>query len=76
MALALEALKSGEPRELGLELARRALARAPPVLHDPPGSTIVLFPIAGMIGAGAAGECAEVLAWLADAAWRGGSLVG
>ena len=58
MVLALEALTSGEPRERGLELARRALAGAPPIPDEPTGSTIVLFPIAGMIEAGAPTECA------------------
>lgn len=76
MTLALEALTSGEPRERGLALARRALEGAPPVLHEPPGSTIVMFPVVGMIEAGAQAECAEVLDWLVDEAWRAGSLVG
>ena len=76
MALALEALTSGEPRDRGLALARRALAGAPPIRDEPAGSTIVLFPIAGMIEAGAHAECAELLDWIVDDARRQGSLVG
>jgi DNA-binding CsgD family transcriptional regulator len=76
MVLALEALTSGAPREPGLDLARRALAGAPPIRDEAAGNTIVLFPIAGMIEAGAYGECAALLDWLIDAARRDGSLVG
>jgi DNA-binding CsgD family transcriptional regulator len=76
MVLALEALTSGAPRERGLALARRALAGAPPLRDEPAGSTIVLFPIAGMIEAGAYPECAELLDWIVDDARRQGSLVG
>jgi DNA-binding CsgD family transcriptional regulator len=76
MVLALEALTSGEPRDRGLDLARRALAGAPPIHDEPAGSTIVLFPIAGVIEAGAYGEYAAVLDWIVDDARRQGSLVG
>lgn len=48
MVLALEALLSGEPRERGVGLARRALAGAPPIRDEPAGSTVVIFPIAGL----------------------------
>ena len=76
MVFALEALTSGEPRDRGLELARRALAGAPPVRDEPAGSTIVMFPIAGLIEAGAAAECIPVLDWIVDEARRQGSLPG
>jgi DNA-binding CsgD family transcriptional regulator len=76
MMLALEALTSGEPRDRGLALARRALAGAPPIRDEPAGSTVVMFPIAGMIEAGALDECMPVLDWTVDDAWRQGSLVG
>lgn len=76
MVLALEALVSGEPRDRGLALARRALAGAPPVRDEPAGSTIVLFPIVGLIEAGAQVEIAPLLDWLVADARRQGSLVG
>jgi DNA-binding CsgD family transcriptional regulator len=76
MALAFEALTSGEPRDRGLRLARRALAGAPPLRDEPPGSTIALFPIAGVIDAGAHLDVMTVLDWMADEARRKGSLIG
>lgn len=76
MVLAFEALMSGEPRDRGLVLARRALAGAPPIRDEPAGNTIVLFPLTGMIEAGAHAECYELLDWMVDDARRQGSLVG
>ena len=76
MVMALEALTSGEPRDHGLALVRRALAGAPPIADEPAGSTIVMFPVAGLIEAGAYGEFRELIDWIVTHAQRQGSLVG
>lgn len=76
MVLALEALLSGEARERGVGLARRALAGAPPIRDEPAGSTVVIFPIAGLIEAGEHADASPLLDWLVEEAQRQGSLVG
>ena len=76
MALAFEALISGEPRERGIELTRRALAGAPPLRDEPAGSTVALFPIAGLIDAGEHEAVLPLLDWMSEDAQRKGSLIG